>query len=102
MIVLRPTLPNVPAAGEVNAAVLNQRLVLCWLPESCQLAPYTALGRTKMPPVPAPTPAVSPRRFSVNGKPDCMVRIPEVSQPPRIFDARPYRSSFLSRPNGSW
>src|SRR5437764_10181808 len=87
--VFRPTLPNVPAAGEEKAAVLKYRAVLCCDPERRQSAPGTRLGRTKMPPVPAPTPAVSPFRLGVNGNPDCAVTMPEVSHPPSTLDAIP-------------
>ena len=43
--------------------------VLCSDPDNCQSTPGTAFGRIKMPPVPAPTPAVSPCRLIVKGNP---------------------------------
>ncbi len=67
-----PRFPKVPGAGARNAAVLNHALVLLWeLGRYCD-TPGTALGRTKIPPVPAPTPAVSPFKLTVNGNPVCI------------------------------
>ena len=57
--VLRPRLPNVNDAGLEKAAVLTGRAVLRWLEPSWQVAPGTALARTRMPPVPPPIPVLS-------------------------------------------
>ena len=69
--VFLPTLPNCPVGGAANAAVLKYRDVLRSSPDNCQSTPGTVFGRTKIPPVPAPTPAVSPCRLIVNGNPLC-------------------------------
>src|SRR5215467_7831959 len=86
--VFRPSAPNWPAGGAIKAAVLYQRPVDCREEGRYSDAPVR-LGRIKIPPVPAPTFAVSPLRFTVNGNPLCRVKMPDNSNPPTTFDAHP-------------
>src|ERR1043166_1490171 len=84
-----PALPNVPGAGNANAAVLNHSDVVGF-DNSGLLATF---GRSFAPKpridLPVPLLSSSGSSATVNGRPVCNCTMPKVSQPLITFPARP-------------
>src|SRR6266849_1104106 len=73
---LRPAFPFTKGGASANADTSNQRLIL-W--PDARLPLPMRFGRFVH-----PHPARSPATPTLNGEPDCNVRMPDVCHPPRI------------------
>ncbi len=85
MTLFRGALPNVNGAGSANAVVSNHRSGRCSLP--ARFGFFSWSGRCAGP---APIFAWSTPRFTVNGAPDCAVKMALIRQSlSRTSDTRP-------------
>src|SRR5689334_1459016 len=95
---LRTELPNVPAAGTVNASVLKNRP----MPGSGSPmgAPVTSARSEQL--VPWAMSNAAPHTRAVNGSPDCAVNAAAVVHPPTMpASTPPLDNQRRSEPNGS-
>src|SRR5262249_15639924 len=87
--IFRPASPKLPNGGKANASVLNH---LSGVPSEISGRP-TTFGRSLAPKPSVDLPvlllSISDNKATVNGRPLCRVRMPNVCQPVRIVGNQP-------------